>query len=77
MVEPESTSVCAEERTLPVIDPKADHHNLEVHPIFARVLALVLEQLLELPQGRLGDMVMLYERGSDWESASRYYDLGS
>ena len=56
-------------------DPKTDHHNLEAHPIFARVLALVLEQLLELPQGRLGDMVLLYERGADWESASRYYDL--
>lgn len=49
---------------------------LEEQPIFARFLASVLEQLLELAPGRLGDIVAVQQRGGDWEAASRYYDFG-
>lgn len=49
--------------------------NLESHPVFARFLAAVLEQAMELDVGRLTDVVEVMERGGDWKSANQYYDL--
>lgn len=49
---------------------------LEEYPVFARFLASVMEQLMELDSGRLSDMVAIHQRGGNWEAASRYYDFG-